>query len=74
MECGLGVSGVIYCNWSLAFTTSGWWYWDHSDKQESGMYSCSGSSVMTVALNSLIAQYDAQSDSLTFEGVVYLPQ
>ena len=71
-ECG---RGGLMCRWSIAFMTSTF-DWTYSDIGESGTYTCSGAMVTGHGAGSrtIAGQYDAASQTLTWDGVAYTPQ
>ena len=76
MECGLGPSGVTYCNWSVTFT-GGAYSWSHSDVVETGRYTCDGAAITatrSTTTTPLLGRLDPQTGQLTWDGATYLVQ
>ena len=74
-ECGRGPDGGFFCHWRLTFTTTGF-TWQHSDYAEAGTYTCSANTVtgQRPTGSPITGQYDAASQTLTWDGIAYLPQ
>ena len=74
-ECGRGPDGGFQCRWRLTFTAT-MWSWQHSDYVETGSYTCSGTTVtgQRTGATTIAGQYDAASQTLTWDGLAYTPQ
>lgn len=71
LECGLGPKGPALCNWSVAFAFDGTFMWMHSDVGEGGSYACADGTI-TISDGPMVeAAYDADADTLTWDGVQY---
>jgi hypothetical protein len=79
LECGLGPSGVEYCNWQLAFhpltTSSSQFQWSHSDVGETGTTECHGSTVVghPGPGRDYAGTIDLDTGVLTWDGESYAP-
>ena len=77
MECGLGPSGVVNCNWRVTFT-GGTFSWSHSDVVETGSYTCDGAVISATravpSTTPLLGRLDPQTGQLTWDGATYLVQ
>ena len=76
-ECGLGPNGPTSCTWHLAFTaqddfTTGY-TGQHSDGEEAGDVSCSGTGVDDLTRMVPRGTYDAASQQLVWDMVTYAP-
>jgi hypothetical protein len=74
-ECGRGPDGGLRCRWAISFTAS-MFNWQHSDFAETGTYTCSGAAVtgQLGAGRTIAGQYEAASQTLTWDGLAYTPQ
>ena len=77
MECGLGMSGIVYCTWTVDFDAQGGYFWMHSDTPSFGSYRCEGSQILSTRGSppraSRASICDPQNDRLTWFGVAYAP-
>ena len=72
LECGLGPMGEVFCNWAIEFD-AGQYTWSYSDILQSGQYQCEGAMITEVGGQGYSGEYDAASDRVTWDGVVYEP-
>jgi hypothetical protein len=76
MECGFGMSGIVYCTWTVDFNAQGGYFWHHSDTPYGGAYRCEGAQILATrpgGLLSVAGQYDSQNERLTWFGAPYAP-
>jgi hypothetical protein len=77
-DCGLGPDGPEPCHWRVEFNDDGalytGWTWYHSDVGESGDIRCAGGTQIVTVSDNHTASYDAETDQLQWDDIVYQGQ